>query len=110
MARKFAIFEPMSKFTRLRTLLKYRSLRRMISFHKGERDWLLTVKEVRLSLLNVNGYLGSDLVQSLLQSLLDDHPVERTRKQGLLVLRRVRIVNAAFFGNQGVQFTEHEAD
>ena len=75
-ARKFAIFAPMSKFTRLRTLLKYRSTRCVVSLHEEERAQSLTVKEIRLSFLDVDSYLGTDLVQGLLQSLLNDHPVE----------------------------------
>ena len=61
-AMKFAIFTPMSKFTRLRTLLKYRSTGYVVSLHKEERVQLLTVKEIRLSFLNIGGYLGTDLV------------------------------------------------
>jgi len=79
-ARKFVIFEPISKFTRLRTLLKYRSTGCVIGFREGGWVRLLTVKEIRLSFLNVGGDLGSDLVQGLLQSFLDNHPVERTRE------------------------------
>ena len=69
----------------------------------------LTIKEVCLSFLNIDDYLGTDLVQSLLQSFLNDHPVQRAGEQDLLVLGRVRIINAAFFGDQSVQFAEHEA-
>ena len=75
-ARKFAIFEPMSKFTRVRTLLKYRSAGRGLAFAAEGRLCSLTIKEICLSFLDVGGYLGSDLVQSLLQALLNDHPVE----------------------------------
>jgi hypothetical protein len=71
---------------------------------------VLTVIEVsNLFSPDVLQNLGSNTVQTLVESLLDDHAVKETRKKDFLMLRGIWVVGARCTRHERVELSKHEA-